>query len=622
MTTAGKPDTGVNAVLQVGGIISGTVTDTHGNPVADMCIELFGTGNYTALVPYRTGSDGSYTIDQLSAGTYQVGFFSGCGNAASYAPNWYDNQPSENTATPIMIAIGSTTTANAVLQPGATITGRVTNVSGHRLSNICVDAETPSGTEDFFGGFTRTHNGTYTISGLAPGNYLIDFGCGYGARFPEQWFPGAPDTGLAQAVSAGPGTTSGINAVLPYTGIMTGKVTNSAGHPLSNVCVVATNTKGTVPALRGPGLIGPFTTGAFGYTTPKGTYKLMGLAAGHYHVSFNDCFFRERYAPQWYPAKSSMASATVVTIRSGKTTSGISGRLIPGGTISGHVTNASGKSLGDICVTAADSAGDTGIAITGNSGSYSIPALGAGAYTVEFAPCGGRNLVTVVGHGSVRASRVTTVDAAMHAGGIIAGVVTAGSSSGPAVSDACVEAYSTGSAEPASFGFTGFDGSYQVTGLATGTYQVYFGDPQCDATAPGLAPQWYGDQATQPASTPVTVTVRATTGSVDAALQSDGEITGTVSAGSPATAVSGACVTAFPVTANGSLPVVAVSGPSGYTLADLLPGQYKVRFAAGCGATGYITQWYNDTATRTKATVITITPAGTVTGIGATLSKS
>ena len=140
VTTAGEPTTGVNAVLQVGGIISGTVTDTHGNPVADMCIELTGTGNYTALVPYRTKADGSYTIDQLSAGTYQVGFFSGCGNSASFAPNWYDNQPSEDTATPIAIATGATFTANAVLQPGATITGRVTNASGHRLSNICVDA--------------------------------------------------------------------------------------------------------------------------------------------------------------------------------------------------------------------------------------------------------------------------------------------------------------------------------------------------------------------------------------------------------------------------------------------------------------------------------------------------
>ncbi len=51
-------------------------------------------------------NDGSYVINQLDAGTYQVGFFGGCGNRGSYAPNWYNNQPSENTATPIKLALG------------------------------------------------------------------------------------------------------------------------------------------------------------------------------------------------------------------------------------------------------------------------------------------------------------------------------------------------------------------------------------------------------------------------------------------------------------------------------------------------------------------------------------
>ena len=118
-----------------------------------------------------------------------------------------------------------------------------------------------------------------------------------------------------------------------------------------------------------------------------------------------------------------------------------------------------------------------------------------------------------------------------------------------------------------------------------------------------------------------------TTGSIDAALQPDGQITGTVSAGSPATPLSGACVTAFPAlsgaqSANGSLPVVAVSGPSGYTLADLLPGQYKVRFSAGCGAAGYATQWYPDVPSRSKATVVTVGANQTASGVSATLSKS
>jgi hypothetical protein len=105
------------------------------------------------------------------------------------------------------------------------------------------------------------------------------------------------------------------------------------------------------------------------------------------------------------------------------------------------------------------------------------------------------------------------------------------------------------------------------------------------------------------------------------ALQSDGQITGTVS-GPSASPLPGACVTAFPVSAPGSLPVVAVTGTSGYTLADLVPGQYKLRFSTGCGALGYATHWWKDAASHSAATVITVGPSKDVSGISATLSKS
>ncbi len=160
-----------------------------------------------------------------------------------------------------------------------------------------------------------------------------------------------------------------------------------------------------------------------------------------------------------------------------------------------------------------------------------------------------------------------------------------------------------------------------MTGLAAGSYQVYFGDPQCVIAAPGLAPQWYNDQATQATATPVSVTVGATTVvGQRGACNRTAQITGSVSTGSPATALSGACVTAFPV--NGSEPVVAVSGPNGYTLSDMLPGQYKVRFSAGCGATGYATQWYQDVASRKAAKTITVVAGESASEISATLSKS
>ncbi len=591
-TTAGKPTTHFNAVLQVGGIISGAVTDTHGNPVADMCIELSATGNYTANVPYRTGTGGTYVIDQLSAGTYQVGFVSGCGNSSSYAPNWYDNQSSENTATQITIATGATFTANAMLQPGATITGKVTDASGHGVSKICVDAVTPSEAEFFppFNEATQTHNGSYTISGLEPGQYIINFACPFGRqRYAGQWYPDAPDAASAEAVSAPAGLTT-IDAVLEPQSSISGRVTNRAGRPLSGVCVSAVNTKGTVPALRGSDVVAlrEVGLGLQSETGGHGTYRIVGLAAGRYHVSFSPCFGGpQQYAEQWYRSQASALTATAVTVRTGKQTSGINGRLVLGGTLSGRVT-AAGKPLKGICAEAVDSAKDyVRSAATSKAGVYTMLGVSNGAYEVEFSPCGSQNFITVNAHVTIRAPRLATLDATMHPGGSIAGIVTAGSSSGPPVSASCVEVYAADSAQPVSFGYTGLNGSYLATGLATGSYQVYFGDPQClypaSGLAPGLAPQWYNGQSTQAGAQTVSVTVGATTGSINAALQPDGEITGTVSAGSPATALSGACVTAFPVAVRptGRCPWSRSAERAATRWPACLPGQYKVQILSG-----------------------------------------
>ncbi len=624
-TTAGQQTSNVNAVLQVGAEISGTIKNTGGNPLSGICIEI--DGNDTAADYGGFDNNGSYVIDQLSAGTYQVGFTGGCGNTGSYAPNWYDNQPSDTTATPITLTTSETFTTNVVMQPGATITGKVTNAHGNGLNGVCVNA-VPQFYAELgalaFESQAVTRHGTYMLSNLAPGQYLINFSCPFGQqKYGSQWFPDAPDAATADVVSAPAGRTSGINTALQPEGSISGVVTGPGGQPLAGVCVAAVNTKGTLPALRGSALIAIAGFGFPAFTGSDGSYRIGGLAAGRYQVSFSPCTGSLRYAEQWYRGKASAIAATDVTVRAGKTTSGINGHLVIGGTISGKVT-AAGKPARNICViAAAGSAGPVGAAVTGKAGTYTISALASGKYTVEFSPCGTQDLTTVVTNAQVTAPHVTKgVNAALQSGGSIAGTVTAGTSAGPPVSESCVEAYTPGSAEPAGFGYTGLDGSYQVTGLPAGTYQVYFGDQQCLFPPAGLAPQWYNDSATRAGATPVTVSVGTTKGSVDAALQPDGTITGTVSAGSPATALSGACVTAFPVGPNGSLPVLAVTGPSGYTLSDLLPGEYKVRFSAGCGTTGYATQWYAGAASRTKATVITITPAGTVTGISGTLSKS
>jgi hypothetical protein len=621
-TTAGQQTNGIDAVLQPGATISGTITGNGDKPLSGICVVVAGGNAESSSANFN--ANGSYYINQLPAGAYQVGFLPGCGNPGSYAPYWYNNQPSESTATSINLTTGESFPLDVQMKPGATISGKVTGTGGNALSGVCVYA-TPQSTGELSQGelpASSNRHGSYSLTNLAPGQYVVNFGCGLGP-YGEQWFPGAPDAAAADAVSAPAGRTANINATLQPGGTIKGVVTGQHGHPLSGVCAFAVDTKGNASALSESVLILSI-GGLPGLTGSRGTYELSGLAAGRYQVSFSPCTGAERYAEQWYRGKASPQGATDVTVRAGRTTSGIDARLVLGGTISGHVTGTGGNSLRNICVFAAtQSAGIVGGVETGKAGTYTIFGLGSGRYSVEFSPCGGQNLVTVVAQARVKAPRATTgVNATLQAGGSISGAVTAGSApSGPAVSGICVEVYSGTSAEPVDTVTTGMDGSYLATGLPVGTYELYFNDPQC-LSAPGLAPQWYDGQLTRATAQTVSVTaVGSTTSSIDAALQPDGQITGTVSAGSPASPLSGACVTAVPLSGN-TLPAVAVTGKSGYTLAQLVPGLYKVKFSAGCGAVGYVTQWWSQKSSRAKATVINVGFGQDITSVSATLSKS
>jgi hypothetical protein len=191
--------------------------------------------------------------------------------------------------------------------------------------------------------------------------------------------------------------------------------------------------------------------------------------------------------------------------------------------------------------------------------------------------------------------------------------------SGTPVAEACAEFISANPNSPGGIGFTGPTGRYMATGIAPGSYQVYFGDPSCTLNPPDLAPQWYNDQPTQATATRVPITVGHTTPGIDAALQADGSITGAVD-GPSSKALSGVCVTAMPLVA-GSMPIMAISKSGSFSLAGLLPGRYKVEFSSGCGATGYLTQWWKDVSSRQAATVINVSAAHSVTGIDATMAR-
>jgi Carboxypeptidase regulatory-like domain len=210
--------------------------------------------------------------------------------------------------------------------------------------------------------------------------------------------------------------------------------------------------------------------------------------------------------------------------------------------------------------------------------------------------------------------------------GSISGKVLGGGAATPQTG-VCVVAVPVSPADVMQPATTDEHGNYEVTGLAPGKYQVYFGDPFCVFSGSGYAPQWYNNQPAQATAAQVSVTAGGTATGINATLSSDGAISGVVTQ-HPNTPIAGECATAIPVSpvpdplfGDTLHDVIAVTGTDGsYTLVGLLPGRYKVEFSTGCGDTGFRTQWWDNAGSQATATVITVSASATVPGIDATLN--
>src|SRR5215472_4751463 len=305
-----------------------------------------------------------------------------------------------------------------------------------------------------------------------------------------------------------------------------------------------------------------------------------------------------------------------------------------GGSISGMVAGPSGERVRGFCVQATDVAARSfDFATISRKGRYTLTGLATGRYSLYFFQCepGSRGLADQARPGLVRVaapSKVTGIDIQLGFGGSVSGRVTAAAAPGSPQSGVCVQVLPVNPTGTQGMAFTGPHGGYVLPNLKPGRYRAYFNDPSClfsGGGVGGLAPLWYNGHPTRASANQITVTAGYPTTGIGAALRPYGSIAGTVTTGGHA-AVSGECVTAIPVSAPADpfsgfpQPAeVAVSTHDGsYSLADLLAGRYKVEFTAGCGDSGFATQWWDNAGSVTSAKVITVGFAA-ITGISANL---
>ncbi|MCL4446338.1 MAG: carboxypeptidase regulatory-like domain-containing protein, partial [Actinobacteria bacterium] len=234
--TAGSTTSGIDASLVVPpGSITGTVTNSSGTGVSGVCVDAY-TGGSSPTATATTGTGGTYSVTGLAAGSYTVEFSGGCGNVGSYIGQWYNDASTQASATRVSVTAGSTTSGvDASLATGGSITGTVTNSSGLGVSGVCVGVSLSSSSSGFAGGATTGTGGTYSVTGLATGSYIVVFySCGPTGDYAFQWYNDASTQASATRVSVNAGsTTSGIDAsLLPpvavaTTSLPTGRVNTS-----------------------------------------------------------------------------------------------------------------------------------------------------------------------------------------------------------------------------------------------------------------------------------------------------------------------------------------------------------------------------------------------------------
>ncbi len=617
----------VSGFLEAGAMVAGTVTSSQAShaKLAKICVYLTSTrfGIYFAT----TAKSGRYSIDRLTHGSYFVTLY-GCGNTGSYAPEFYRAGASTGvlnaaTATTIKLGVGEHYTASVAMLPGGTIEGTVTaQASGAHLRDVCVAAEGESGYLGFFFGgggpiipqpfgLELTNSaGQYRLANLRPGRYVVNFSDCFGSAYAGTWF--APEGGISpQWLFVPAGVTTSVDAALLRSGTISGTVTNQAGRGVQDVCVEVSQPGAVEPSVIDVvGSVGS----AVAFTSKTGKYRIGGLPPGQYSVVFAPgCILTGKYAAQLYRDKAPGSAATAVAIRAGHTTANINAKLTSGKSVSGVVISGiTGKPVRACLIVGAESP-DLVPAVyseTSKSGRFTLHHVVAGTYQVEASPCGagGAQLATIETEIRIPAGHSTaTIRLRLPRSGSIAGTVTApGVPGGGAY--ACAEvSYDSGTV--VAIAFASRSGHYTLTDLAPGNYQVQIDDVCSGGTT--LAPLVTSVHVSSGAATKVTT-----------ALVASGSITGSVTSSASSGPVAGICVGAFAGASATEPTAIAITAANGsYQVGTLSPGSYLVKFSSGCGAKGYVTQWYDNATTAATATSVTVSRGAAVSGVDASLSS-
>jgi len=255
----------VNFVLDKGGTISGTLTETTtGLPISVGGVRIFNGAASMSLGDAIPDSNGHYSMSGLLAGSYFARTVD-----TNHIDELWDNIPCANgcavaSGTPISVTSSGTTTANFVLETGGTIAGTLTDsttalpISGGIVS-IYNDAGLPQGYV-----FSNI-DGSYSKGGLVAGSYFAR--TSNTNHIDELWNDIPCVQGSCSVLDGTPITvtatsTATANFVLDKGGTISGTLTDYAsGTPISSGFINIYNAGGTYIGKVLPDVNGRFARG-------------------------------------------------------------------------------------------------------------------------------------------------------------------------------------------------------------------------------------------------------------------------------------------------------------------------------------------------------------------------
>lgn len=510
----GQARTGVDAQLEPAASIAGDVTRPGGEFVNNVCVTVFDPDHPdTEVASTTTDVNGHYRITNLAATSYKLRFDPGCTLSTDLKAEYYNDKGTFATANLVTLSAGQDlTSADVLLGDGGSISGTVRDAGLNGIEDICVSAAPVGGGVE--GGTQTAANGSYTVSGLDPGNYVVRFSDCNTSTYATEYYDDSPDAAGADPVPvAREQDVTAINATLQQNGSITGTVTGPADEALQNICAVAID--------AGDQEVSTGTTDA------DGDYEIAGLAPGSYRVHFVDCA-DGAFVDEYYDDEPSLEAATPVTVQAGQAHAGVDAELASAGSITGTVSGPGGAPVAGVCASALNADGqELAMGGTDESGTYFINHLSPGLYRVIFRDCGtgGASLATEFYDNSptyAGAEEVAVqeglqtedVNAQLAAGGSISGDVTA--EGGDPAADVCISAFPAADAIfPVATTNTMGDGSYTLTGLATGSYKLYF-DGSCSLDQ--LSEEFYADASTFATAAAVSVTAPGEHAGIDVEL--------------------------------------------------------------------------------------------------------